>query len=307
MAFAGIGLAQGNHKDHEPGSLAVVLLLAEPQTAHDSKRKISNLPPPQSARGKKAASRGSVVDRAWIATLSGNHRKAASLFKKAYKVKKDPSLLYEAARAYARDSVYKSAIDTMAQYASLVEGEDKEKALEMLEKLKRRESIFATSEQAKMSVEAKRFFVIGQSLFAGEEWDGAVDAFQQAYAYSKHPDIVYNIGLAHCRAGRIGEALDFFGEYQKTVSKANSVNQAKQLFSIGVELYQAGQFEAASTNFAMAYAFAPFPELIYNLALCYKAMDKKEEALRFLREFIHTDPSKKERIEAENMMKQISQ
>ncbi len=307
MAFAGIGMAQGNHKDHEPGSLAMVLLLAEPQNAHDSKRTVSNLPPPKSARGRKAAAKGSVVDRAWIATLSGSHKKAAALFKKGYKTKKAPSLLYEAARAYARDGNNKSAIDAMSRYAALVEGEEKEKALGMVAKLKKRESIFATSEKAKMSVEAKRFFVIGQSLFAGGEWDGAVDAFQQAYTYSKHPDIIYNIGLAHCRAGRIGEALDFFGEYQKTVPKVNSVSQAKQLFSIGVELYQAGQFEAASTNFAMAYAFAPFPELIYNLALCYKAMNRTEDARRFFQEFILTEPPKKERAEAEKMMTQLSQ
>jgi tetratricopeptide (TPR) repeat protein len=306
LAFAGIGLAQGNHKDHEPGSLAVVLLLAEPQTAHDSKRKVSNLPPPKSARGKKAANRGSVVDRAWIATLSGNHKKAAALFKQAYKAKKEPGLLYEAARAYARDHMYQAAIHAMAKYARLVEGKDKEKALEMLGKLKRKESIFATSKQAKMSVEAKRFFVIGQSLFDQREWGGAVDAFQQAYTYSKHPDIIYNIGLTHLRAGRLGEALDYFGEYQKSVPRVNSANEAKQLFVIGVELYQAGQFEAASTNFAMAYAFAPFPELIYNLALCYKAMNQKEEALRFLREFVHTDPPKKERIEVEKMIRQLS-
>jgi tetratricopeptide (TPR) repeat protein len=133
-----------------------------------------------------------------------------------------------------------------------------------------------------------------------------VDAFQQAYTYSKHPDIIYNIGLTHLRAGRLGEALDYFGEYQKSVPRVNSANEAKQLFVIGVELYQAGQFEAASTNFAMAYAFAPFPELIYNLALCYKAMNQKEEALRFLREFVHTDPPKKERIEVEKMIRQLS-
>ncbi|MCP4195916.1 MAG: tetratricopeptide repeat protein [Proteobacteria bacterium] len=306
LAFAGIGLAQGNHKDHEPGSLAVVLLLAEPQTAHDSKRKVSNLPPPKSARGKKAANRGSVVDRAWIATLSGNHKKAAALFKQAYREKKEPGLLYEAARAYARDRMYQAAVDAMARYARLAEGKDKEKALEMLGKLKRKESIFATSKQAKISVEAKRFFVIGQSLFDQQEWDGAVDAFQQAYTYSKHPDIIYNIGLTYLRAGRLGEALDYFGEYQKSVPRVNSANEAKQLFVIGVELYQAGQFEAASTNFALAYAFAPFPELIYNLALCYKAMNQKEEALRFLREFIHTDPPKKERMEVEKMIKQLS-
>ena len=133
-----------------------------------------------------------------------------------------------------------------------------------------------------------------------------MDAFQQAYTYSKHPDIIYNIGLTYLRAGRLGEALDYFSEYRKSVPKVSNADEAKQLFIIGVELYQAGQFEAASNNFALAYAFAPVPELIYNLGLCYKAMGQKDEALRFFREFIHTDPPKKERVEAEGMIRQLS-
>jgi hypothetical protein len=35
-------------------------------------------------------------------------------------------------------------------------------------------------------------------------------------------------------------------------------------------------------------------------------MNQKEEALRFLREFVHTDPPKKERIEVEKMIRQLS-
>jgi tetratricopeptide (TPR) repeat protein len=307
LALAGIGLAQGNHEEHDAGSLAVVLLLAEPQTAHDSSRKVTNLPPPKSAPTNKKVGKGSVIDRAWIATLSGNHRKAADLFQKAYNMKKEPSMLYETARAYARNEEPKRALAMMMKYASLVTGKEKEKVLKKIEKLEKGESIFSKSEEKKMSVEANRFFVIGQRLFEQGEWDGAVDAFQQAYTYSKHPDIIYNIGLAHCRAGRMGDALIFFGEYQKILPKIRSVEEAKQLFNIGVELYQVGQFEAASVNFTMAYGFAPFPELIYNLALCHKAMGQKEDAVRFLREFINGEPPQKERKEAEKMISELSQ
>ncbi|MCP4680403.1 MAG: tetratricopeptide repeat protein [Deltaproteobacteria bacterium] len=307
LSYLGIGLAQGNHPDHESGSLAVVLFLGKPQTAHDAHRQVSNLPPPKSAPtsggGKK---KGSLAERAWIATLTGNHRKAANLFKKAYKSKKDPALLYEAARAQARNEDYEAATKLMHDYAKLVEGDEKKKAYDLLSRLELGETIFSKSEEQKMSVETKRFFVIGQRLFEQGEWDGAIDAFQQAYVYSPHPDIIYNIGLAHCRAGRIGEALEFFGEYQKHVPKARSTEEAKQLFEIGVELYKAGQFEAASSHFAMTYAFMPFPELIYNLGLCHMAMGQKDMALRFLREFLDTDPPKKARAEVEDMILDIS-
>ncbi len=307
LSYIGMGLAQGNHPDHESGSLAVVLFLGKPQTAHDAQRQLSNLPPPKSAPtsggGRK---KGSLAERAWISTLTGNHRKAANLFQKAYKAKKDPALLYEAARAHARNEDYEAATKLMQDYAKLVEGDKKKKAYDLLSRLELGETIFSKSEEQKMSVETKRFFVIGQRLFEQKEWDGAIDAFQQAYVYSKHPDIIYNIGLAHCRAGRLGAALEFFGEYQKHVPKARSTEEAKQLFEIGVELYKAGQFEAASSHFTMTYAFMPFPELIYNLGLCHAAMGQEEKALRFLREFLDTDPPKRARAEVEDMILDIS-
>jgi tetratricopeptide (TPR) repeat protein len=307
LAYAGLGLAQGNHPDHEPGSIAVALFLAEPQTAHDEAREFSNLPPPKAVPiGKAAKAKGSLTDQAWVATLTGNHRKAAKLFEKAFKKKKDPQLLYEAARANARNEDYDSALAKMIRYAELVEGEERKKASEMVAKLENGESIFPQTAEKQLTVEAQRFLMMGQSLFEDGEWDGAIDAFQQAYTYAKHPDIIYNIGLTHVRAGRIGEALNFFEEYQRYVPEATNVEEAKQLFSIGVELYRIGQFEAASRHFAMAYGVLPIPDLVYNLALCHKAMGDTAEAQRLLREFIDSGPSKKERAEAQKLLDEIS-
>jgi tetratricopeptide (TPR) repeat protein len=305
LAFAGLGLAQGNHADHEPGSMAVVLFLAEPQTAYDARRPISNLPQPKYAP-QKASAKGSLVDQAWVATLSGNHQKAARDFEAAYKQKKDPRLLYEAARAHARNSDMETALTSMREYVDLAEGEDKEKAIKMVSRLEKGLSIFSESEEHQMSVESKRFFALGQRLFEQEEWDGAIDAFQQAYTYTKHPDIIYNIGLTHCRAGRIGKALDFFDEYLKYVPEARNTEESRQLFDIGVELFKAGQFEAASKHFAMAYAFLPFPELIYNLALCHKALGENDMAVKFFREFLDTDPPAEDRKEVEKMISELS-
>jgi tetratricopeptide (TPR) repeat protein/uncharacterized protein YkwD len=306
LAYAGLGMAQGNHAAHEPGSIAIALFLAEPQTAHDASRTISDLPPPRAIpKAKKVSAKGSPVERAWQATLVGNHKQAAKLFEQAYKSAKKPALLYEAARAHARNSKPDQAAEVMRRYAELVEGDERTKAEELVVKLERGESIFTKSEERKLTVEAQRFLLIGQKLFEDGEWDGAIDAFQQAYTYAKHPDIIYNIGLAHVRAGRVGEALDFFAEYQKFVPEATNVGEAKQLFGIGVELYRVGQFEAASRHFAMAYGILPIPDLVYNLALCHKAMGDKAEALRLLREFLDTDPPKKDRATIEQMITEL--
>ncbi len=306
LAYAGLGLAQGNHKAHEPGALAVVLLLAEPQTAHQVKRTRPTVPPAKSIDTAPGQVKESIVDQAWVATLAGNHLRASELFEKAYQQTKKGKLLYEAARARARNEQFDKALNLMRRYAQIAKGKEREKADKLVGKLEKGETIFSKSQKHKMSVEARRFFLIGQRLFTQQEWDGAIDAFQQAYSYSPHPDIIYNIGLTHCRAGRIGAALDFFGEYQRFVPQAESVDQAKQLFAIGMELYNLGQFEAASRHFTMAYGQLPTGELLYNLALCHKGMGNKKEAIRLLREFLDTDPHHRDRADAKKMIKELS-
>jgi tetratricopeptide (TPR) repeat protein len=306
LAFVGVGLAQGNHPAHEPGSIAFALIAAEPQGANAQERPASDLPPPKAVPAGGAASKGSLVDQAWVLTLVGSHEKAAALFEQAYRKLKTPSLLYEAGRAHARAGKNDRAIACLEEYAGLVTGGAKAEAEKMIATLKAGGSIFDTTGSAAMSLEAKRFFVIGQRLFEQGEWDGAIDAFQQAYAYAPHPDLLYNIGLAHLKAGRVGAALDFFAEYQRLVPQASNVEQAKQMFELGVELYRVGQFEAASKRFAMAYAFMPIPDLVYNLALCHKAMGEKEEAIRLLREFLDANPDTPDRAMIEAMIADLS-
>jgi tetratricopeptide (TPR) repeat protein len=305
LGYVGIGMAQGNHPDHEPGSLVVVMLLTEPQADHDARREISNVPPPKAAPKAQNTSNKPLTDQAWLATLTGNHQKAAKLFEKAYRTQKNPLLLYEAARAHARDENMTSALSQMRRYAELAVGNNKKNAKKMVARLEKGETIFTATKKEKMSVEAKRFFVIGQSLFQREEWDGAVDAFQQAYKYSQHAEIIYNIGLTHLRAGRIGDALGFFEEYQRLIPEATNVDEAQQLFDIGVKLYQQKQFESASRHFAMAYGFLPFPELVYNMALCYKAMGENKKAIRFFQEFLSNDLTQKERRAVEAIVQEL--
>jgi tetratricopeptide (TPR) repeat protein len=303
LASLGVGMAQGNLAAHEPGSIALVLLLAEPQGALSEERPRSDLPPPKAVpSGGNAAAKGSLVDQAWVLTLVGSHEKAAGLFEQAYRKSKKPSLLYEAGRAHARAGKSDRALQALRGYVELVSGDEKAAVEGMIAKLEAGQSIFDTSESAALSLEAKRFFVIGQRLFEQGEWDGAIDAFQQAYAYAPHPDLLYNIGLAQLKAGRIGAALDFFTEYQRLVPQASSVEQARQMFDLGVELYRVGQFEAAAKRFTMAYAFMPVPDLVYNLALCHKAMGETAEAVRLLQEFLDANPDTADRASVEEMI-----
>ena len=87
---------------------------------------------------------------------------------------------------------------------------------------------------------------------------------------------------------------------------AANIEEARQFFDIGVELYKSGRFDAASLQFAMAYAFLPFPELVYNLGLCYKAMGENDKAIRFFREYLENELPEKDRNAVRAMIRELS-
>lgn len=300
--YIGIAVNQANVQGQDAGAIIVTLILGSPQQTDTPDNNAARRPKPRAMPdGHRPSKKATLEEQAWLATLVGNHKKAAQLFMKAYRQTNNSKLLYEAARAHARNREIAAALDKMNQYAALCETEcneeEKATAEEMVEKLKRGESIFATSKEAQYSLEAKRFFILGQKLFADGEWEGAIDAFSQAYAYAPHPDLIYNMGLAHLKAGNIGDALDFFQEYQRQVPEAKSTEQAQQLFEIGVELYNVGQFDAAAKRFTMAYGFLPLDEILYNLALCHQAMGDKTEALRLFQELADKTDDKAQKAE----------
>ena len=308
--FAGIAVAQGNVKGQDAGVLMLALILATPPDGSGATGNIHKLPPPKAMPdGHRPSKKASLEEQAWLATLVGNHKKAAALFLKAHRKTKEPRFMYEAARAYARNDNTAAAIETMKRYAQLCEKKctdaEQKTATEMIEKLKNGESIFATSKEAQYSVEAKRFFILGQKLFADGEWEGAIDAFGQAYAFAPQPDLIYNIGLAHLKAGDVGDALDFFQEYQRLVPEAQSTEQAQQLFAMGVELYNVGQYDAAAKRFAMAYSYLPLEEILYNLALCHQALGETKEALRIFQDLADKATDKKLKTEYKQHIEEL--
>lgn len=61
---------------------------------------------------------------------------------------------------------------------------------------------------------AKELFENGKGLYAEGSYTAAIAAFRQAYALSGDPVLLYNIALAHDRAGNFDEALEYLGYYR---------------------------------------------------------------------------------------------
>lgn len=61
---------------------------------------------------------------------------------------------------------------------------------------------------------AKELFDNGKGLYAEGSYSAAIAAFRQAYALSGDPVLLYNIALAHDRAGDFESALEYLGYYR---------------------------------------------------------------------------------------------
>ncbi|MBV1857915.1 MAG: hypothetical protein KUG77_05840 [Nannocystaceae bacterium] len=61
---------------------------------------------------------------------------------------------------------------------------------------------------------AKELFENGKGLYAEGSYSAAIAAFRQAYTLSGDPVLLYNIALAHDRAGEFDAALEYLGYYR---------------------------------------------------------------------------------------------
>ncbi len=65
-------------------------------------------------------------------------------------------------------------------------------------------------------------------------------------------------------------------------------DDAREQFSAGLRLYKASEFGAARESFLAAYARSGEPRVLYNVAVCDKALGKYARAIRSLRRSLMT-------------------
>ncbi len=62
-------------------------------------------------------------------------------------------------------------------------------------------------------VNARRLFTAGQAAYEAGRYEAAIAYFEQAYALSGNPTLLYNLGVAAERAGRPEQAVEAFTRY----------------------------------------------------------------------------------------------
>jgi outer membrane receptor for ferrienterochelin and colicin len=71
--------------------------------------------------------------------------------------------------------------------------------------------------QADERAEARRAFRSGMQAISDGEYDAGIALLEQAYESLPHPNVLYNLGLAHMHAGRAAQAIAYFERYKESV------------------------------------------------------------------------------------------
>ncbi|MDF7806522.1 tetratricopeptide repeat protein [Pontiellaceae bacterium B12219] len=119
---------------------------------------------------------------------------------------------------------------------------------------------------ATVSGNPKKLFATGNKALAEERFEDAVNAYQEAAAYSSDAAIFYNLGIAEYRLGRFDEAVS---SYETAAALATTeTERSRSWYNIGNCMVKTGEGlresdRAASANYYMQAAW------FYRMALDY--------------------------------------
>jgi tetratricopeptide (TPR) repeat protein len=83
------------------------------------------------------------------------------------------------------------------------------------------------------------------------------------------------------------------------------VTEARQHYERGMTHYQLGEFKAAVDEFKQAYALAPAPGLLFNLAQASRLGKQYEQALYFYRTYLRVAPEAQNRTDVEQRIAEL--
>lgn len=116
----------------------------------------------------------------------------------------------------------------------------------------------ATLEPAEDGQRGKELFDNGRRLFDEGSYDAAISAFDQAYAITKNPNLLYNIHLAYEKKGDFDKAIEYLDQYRALAPSEEQDELVRARESLQIRKERAAS-EAAAAAAAEA-ANEPAPE-----------------------------------------------
>lgn len=91
------------------------------------------------------------------------------------------------------------------------------------------------------------------------------------------------------------------------VARADDSADAKRLFISGTRHFDLTEYDAALNDYKEGYRKKDDPVFLYNIAQCYRLLNKNDDALRFYRSYLNRKPDAVNRAEVETKIAQLQQ
>jgi tetratricopeptide (TPR) repeat protein len=88
---------------------------------------------------------------------------------------------------------------------------------------------------------------------------------------------------------------------------ADDTADARRLYTSGTKHFDLAEYEEALTDFKEGYRHKDDPVFLYNIAQCYRLLNKNEEAVRFYRNYLRKVPKASNRNEVEQKIETLQQ
>lgn len=182
----------------------------------------------------------------------------------------------------------------------------------------------ATPEQI---ARARTLFTRGLEHYQADRLNEALEDFLAAWRIVPRADLAYNVARTYERTADASRAIQFYRHYLqradpdasdraeverriraledidrrqreqiRTLPPSNDqlAREARTFFERGVTMYRRQRYEAAMAAFTAAYNYTrpnPPAEVLYNLALTAERLERRQEAIDYLREYARTLPA----------------
>lgn len=136
-------------------------------------------------------------------------------FKRAYKLRPTPGILFNIARCREQLSQWNEAIEAYEQFAK--ETDDpraRTEALDKVEFLKAKTGASAGDDPYKARIEA------GRKAYGAGDYEAAIGEFKAAYDLKATPGPLFNIAKSYERMARYEEAIDYYQQYLEAAPSA---------------------------------------------------------------------------------------
>ena len=177
--------------------------------------------------------------------------------------------------------------------------------------------------------EARAHFMRGKERYGQGDFDGAIAAWEQAYALVPTPELHFNIARAHEQAGHLDAAIARYQRYlqdtgdpadrpsveatiKRLQEQANQrqkkdkrEDKAADRLRRGRELYQSGQYKEALAELQAAFELVPSATLVYNMAKTREKLGDFSGALRDYRRYLEMEPKAPDRGDVEYVMRAL--